>query len=48
MDFEGNSDEIFHHGNWDVSQKMDMVLYWLKEFQQGHSVLRISQLKRDL
>ena len=26
MDFEGNSDEIVHHGNWDLSQKKDMVL----------------------
>ena len=29
MDLEGNSDEFVHHGNWDVSQKKDMV-YWLK------------------
>ena len=45
MDLAGNSDEFVHHGNWDVSQKMDMVLYWLKEFHQVHSVLMVSQLK---
>ena len=33
---EGNSDEIVHYGNWDVSQNKDMVLYWLKESQQRH------------
>ena len=37
MDLEGN--EFVHHGNWDVLQKKDIVLYWLKEFQQRHSVL---------
>ena len=34
MDLEGN--EFVHHGNWDVLQKKDIVLYWLKEFQQEH------------
>ena len=46
MDLEGN--EFVHHGNWDVLQKKDIVLYWLKEFQQEHFVLWMSQLKGDL
>ena len=45
---EGNSDEIVHYINWDVSQNKDMVLYWVKESQQRHSVLMESQLKGDL
>ena len=48
MDLQGNSDKFVHHGNWDVSQKKDMVPYWLKEFQQEHSVLMVFQLKGGL
>ena len=46
MDLEGN--EFVHHGNWDVLQKKDIVLHWLKEFHQEHSVLMVSQLKGGL
>ena len=46
LDLEGN--EFVHYGNWDVSQKKDIVLYLLKEFHQEHFVLMVSQLKGDL